>query len=357
MERGICMRSLFLKILLSSFLTVIFVGIALALQFAVMIPGDGGFRPIASFLPLLSIGISGLICFLLTRHITSPLFELRRGAETIAAGNLNARVSGEVRNRRDEIGQLGRDFDRMAQRLESLVDSHKRLLGDASHELRSPLSRLLVALGLARKANAEEMPELLGRIALEAGRLDNLIGQLLALSRIESGSHAVAASSIDLTALVQEVVSDADFEARALSRHVRVTDFEECTIFGFEELLRSAVENVIRNGIRFTREGTTVDVSIRRERERAMIRVRDHGPGVPETMLSEIFLPFRRVPTLQGAANEGSGLGLAIALRAIAANGGNITARNAPDGGLVVDMELPSQKIGARPARPVVSNF
>ena len=335
------MRSLFLKILLSSFLTVIFVGIALALEFAVMIPSAGGFRLAASFLPLLSIGISGLICFLLTRHITSPVFELRRGAENIAAGNLTARVSENLRNRRDEIGQLGRDFDRMAGRLESLVSSHKRLLGDASHELRSPLSRLLVALGLARKANAEELPELLDRIALESRRLDNLIGQLLTLSRIESGSHAAAASPINLTALLHEIVADADFEARAQSRRVSVTFFEECTVSGSEELLRSAIENVVRNGVRYTPEGTAVEVSVRRERDRAVIRVRDRGPGVPETMLSEIFLPFRRVQTTDASPNEGSGLGLAIAHRAVAANGGKIVARNTPDGGLIVDIEFP----------------
>jgi signal transduction histidine kinase len=335
------MRSLFLKILLSSFLTVIFVGMALALEFAVMIPSDGRFRLAASFIPILCLATAGLICFMLTRHITSPLFELRRGAETIAAGNLTARVSGELRNRRDEIGQLGCDFDRMAERLESLVGGHKRLLGDVSHELRSPLSRLLVALGIARKANAEEMPELLDRIALEARRLDSLIGQLLTLSRIESGSHATAASPIDVTALVHEVVADADFEARAHSRHVGITAFQDCTVFGSEELLRSAVENVIRNGVRFTREGTAVDVSIRRERDRAVIRVRDHGPGVPESMLSEIFLPFRRVQTIDGAGSEGSGLGLAIAHRAVAANGGKIGAMNAADGGLIVDIEFP----------------
>jgi two-component system sensor histidine kinase CpxA len=338
------MQSLFFKILLSCFLTVIFLGLALALQFAVMIPSDGGFRPVASLLPLLSIAISGLICFRLTRHITSPLFELRKGAETIAAGNLTARVSEDVRSRRDEIGQLGSDFDRMAERLESLVDSHKRLLGDASHELRSPLSRLLVALGLARRAKTEEMPELLDRIALEAARLDSLIGQLLALSRIESGSHSAAASSIDVTALIHEVVTDADFEARAKSRRVNVTAFDECTVIGFEELLRSAVENVVRNGIRFTREGTAVDVSVRRERDRALVRVRDHGPGVPENTLSDIFLPFRRVQTMHGTPNEGSGLGLAIAQRAVAANGGKVSARNAADGGLIVDIELPHLK-------------
>jgi two-component system sensor histidine kinase CpxA len=341
--RGTYMRSLFLKILLSSFLTVIFAGITLALPVAsmmIVMPRVGGLMWAASFFSILAVGVSGLICFLLTRHITSPLFELRRGAETIAVGNLTARVPENLRNRRDEIGQLGRDFDRMAERLESLVGSHKRLLGDVSHELRSPLSRLLVALGLARRANAEEMPELLDRIVLEAKRLDSLIGQLLTLSRIESGSHAAAASSIDLTALVHEVVSDADFEARAHSRRVGITAFAECTVSGSEELLRSAVENVVRNGVRFTREGTAVDVSIRRERDRAVIRVWDRGPGVPESMLSEIFLPFRRVQTIHGARNEGSGLGLAIAHRAVAANGGKIGAMNATDGGLIVDIEF-----------------
>jgi two-component system sensor histidine kinase CpxA len=250
-------------------------------------------------------------------------------------------VPESVRNRRDEIGKLGRDFDRMAERLESLVDGHKRLLGDVSHELRSPLSRLFVALGLARKANAEELPELMDRIALEARRLDNLVGQLLTLSRIESGSHTAATSSIELTALVHEIVSDADFEARAHSRRVSVTESDECTVSGSEELLRSAVENVVRNAIRFTPEGTAVEVSIRRERDRAVIRVRDLGLGVPESMLAEIFLPFRRVQTTVDTQDGGSGLGLAIAQRAVAANGGKIFAMNATDGGLIVHIEFP----------------
>ena len=335
------MRSLFLKILLSSFLTVIFVGIAIVLPAAVVIPRIARFGLAASLIPIFAIGISGLICFWLTRHITSPLFELRKGAEAIAVGNLTARVPETLRSRRDEIGRLGRDFDRMAERLESLVDGHKRLLGDVSHELRSPLSRLLVALGLTRRAKAEEMPELLDRIALEARRLDNLIGQLLTLSRIDNGSHAAAVASIDLTALVHEVVADADFEARAQSRRVAVSAFEECTISGSEELLRSAIENIVRNGVRYTPEGTAVDVSIRHERDRAVIRVRDRGPGVPEPMLSEIFLPFRRVKTMDETPNEGSGLGLAIAQRAVGANGGTIGARNGADGGLIVDIELP----------------
>jgi two-component system sensor histidine kinase CpxA len=336
------MRSLFPKILLSSFLTVLFVGMAMALPVAsMMVPGFGGSELVASFLPTLAVGLSGLICFLLTRHITSPLFELRKEAESIAAGNLAARVPGYVRNRRDEIGQLGRDFDRMAERLELLVGSHKQLLGDVSHELRSPLSRLVVALGLARRSAGEERVELLDRMALEARRLDDLIGQLLTLSRIESGCHPAAPSAVDLTALLHEVVTDADFEARAQSRSVRVTASDACSVLGSEELLRRAIENVVRNGVRYTPQGTAVDVSIRRERDRAVIRVRDRGPGVPDTMLSEIFLPFRRVQATDATRNEGSGLGLTIAHRAVAASGGRTGAMNAPDGGLLVEIDVP----------------
>jgi two-component system sensor histidine kinase CpxA len=335
------MGSLFLKVLLSSLLIVVFVDIAIVLPLAVVIPGTGRIGMAGMLIPLFALGVSGALCFVLTRNITVPLFQLGKAADSIAAGNLTARVPGELLHRRDEVGKLGRDFDRMAERLESLVSGHKRLLGDVSHELRSPLSRVLVALGLARKASAEEMPELLDRIALESRQLDNLIGQLLTLSRIESGSHSAATKSIDLTALVQEVASDADFEARARSRSVTVTASDECVVSGSEELLRSAIENVLRNAVRFTREGTAVDVSIRRETIRAVVRVRDHGPGVPDNMLAEIFLPFRRIQTAHGTANEGSGLGLAIAQRAVAASGGKIVANNVPDGGLIVEIELP----------------
>jgi len=336
------MRSLFFKVLLAAFLTMIFVGIAIILPFAVIIPGTGRLGWAGSLIPFFALSISGLCCFLLTRHITSPLFQLRKAAGGIAAGNLSVRVPATVRNRSDEIGELARDFDRMAERLDSLVNSHKRLLGDVSHELRSPLARLLVALGLTRKANADEMPELLDRIALESRRLDNLIGQLLTLSRIESGSHSASPSPVDVTALVHEIVSDADFEAEAQSRSVHVTASDECTVSGSEELLRSAIENVVRNAVRYTGEGTSVEVSIHRERNCAVIRVRDFGPGVPDSMLSEIFLPFRRVASVHANRNDGSGLGLAIAQRAVAANGGKIAATNSPDGGLVITIEVPA---------------
>jgi two-component system sensor histidine kinase CpxA len=300
----------------------------------------GTMKLVVTFLPVITLIVGGLFCYLITRHITSPLVRLQKAAAGIARGNLDTRVSPALGRRRDEIAALGRDFDRMAERVETLLAGQKRLLGDVSHELRSPLSRLVVALGLAKKAPSDQTSEHLARIELEAHRLDNLIGQLLTLSRIDSGGHATANTSFDLANLVHEVASDADFEARAHSRNVVVTAADDCAITGSEEVLRSAIENVVRNAARYTREGTTVEVSLSKESEKAVLLVRDHGPGVPEEMLKEIFLPFRRAPASDETASEGAGLGLAIAQRAVTLHGGTIRAMNAADGGLIVEVEL-----------------
>jgi two-component system sensor histidine kinase CpxA len=290
-----------------------------------------------------------LFCFLIARHITTPLFQLGAAAGRIADGHLDTRVSADVTRRKDEVADLGRDFDRMAERIESLVAGQRRLLGEVSHELRSPLSRLTLALSLVRQAPAEEAPEHLERIALETRRLDKLIGQLLTLSRIDSGVPAGVSIPFDLTNMVQEVASDGDFEARAQAKRVEMTAAEACTITGVEELLRSAVENVVRNAIRHTQEGTAVEVALERRNSAswaaagpmAVVRVRDYGTGVPEAMLAEIFLPFRRVPLAGEASPEGAGLGLAITERAVSTHGGQVRAMNAAEGGLVVEMELP----------------
>jgi two-component system, OmpR family, sensor histidine kinase CpxA len=295
---------------------------------------------------LLVIGLIGAaLCFLITRNITQPIVRLRAAASGIAAGRLKTRVDPSVRRRHDEIGTLGRDFDRMAEQIEALVSAQRDLLGDVSHELRSPLSRLVVALGLLRQSPGEEAPEHLNRIGLEADRLDKLIGQLLTLTRIESGVESSRREKFDLTNLVQEVAADGDFEARAHGRAVKVIHADACTMSGVPEMLRSAIENVVRNAIRYTPEGKSVEVSIEQTNSsgsaKARLRVRDYGPGVPEGMLADIFVPFRRVqqPTLSDG--QGAGLGLAIAERVVRMHDGRITARNAIDGGLIVEMELP----------------
>ena len=300
-------------------------------------------------LPAIILIAVTMFCFLITRHITMPLFQLGAAAGRIADGHLDTRVSADVTRRRDEVADLGRDFDRMAERIESLVAGQRRLLGEASHELRSPLSRLTLALSLVKQAPAEEAPEHLERIALETRRLDKLIGQLLTLSRIDSGVPAGVRTPFDLTNMVQEVANDGNFEARAHAKRVEVTAAEACTITGVEELLRSAAENVVRNAIRHTQEGTSVEVTLERRdgaswataRPMAVVRVRDHGTGVPEAMLAEIFLPFRRVPVAGEASPEGAGLGLAIAERAVSTHGGKVRAMNAAEGGLIVEIELP----------------
>ena len=194
-----------------------------------------------------------------------------------------------------------------------------------------------MALSLVNQGPQEEVPEHLERIGAEARRLDKLIGQLLTLSRIDSTVDGAQRAAIDLTTLVDEVGGDADFEGRTRSRRVTVTSEPDCVISGDEEALRSALENVVRNAVRYTADGTNVEVSLRREPNRAVIRVRDHGPGVPENMLRSIFVPFRCVEN-----SEGSGLGLAIAERAVAAHSGSVRASNAEDGGLVVEMVLPA---------------
>lgn len=341
------MRRLFLTIFLWFWLTLI--GVGIMLLFAVVHAGYG-YRSIVRLTLhdffLFSIA-GGIFCYWISRYLKMPLQKLSQAAAGIAEGRLDTRVDPSLTRRRDEIADLARNFDRMAERIESLVSAQRRLLGDVSHELRSPLSRLIVALGLARRSPPEEAAENLDRIALEARRLDALIGQLLALTRIGSGVDRGSPASFDLTNLVQEVAADAAFEARARNRSVVVREAAECKVTGYEELLRSAVENVVRNAVRYTVEGTAVEISLRFG-SRAVLTVRDHGPGVPATLLSKMFQPFQR-----STDSDGAGLGLAIAESAVTVHGGAIRAFNATDGGLAVEIELPPQP--SRHSRPPLS--
>ncbi|HEX3144810.1 MAG TPA: ATP-binding protein [Pyrinomonadaceae bacterium] len=296
------------------------------------------------YLRLLVVGLLGTgLCLLLTLHITRPIRRLRAATQNIASGKLKTRVDKSVRRRHDEIGMLGQDFDQMANQIEALVAAQRELLGDVSHELRSPLARMIVALGLLKQASPDEAVEYVNRINTEAERLDKMIGQLLTLTRIESGAELAQREKFDFTNLVQEVAADGDFEARAHHREVKVTRADTCTILGIPEMLRSAIENVVRNAIRYTPEGTTVEIALERlaeSDEKVLLTIRDHGPGVPKIMLAGIFQPFQRVPTAENNS-EGAGLGLAIADRVVQMHNGQIRALNADDGGLIVEITLP----------------
>jgi two-component system sensor histidine kinase CpxA len=320
-------------------LALIFVAVVLAF---IGVHTGMGYRAVVrlSLHDLLLFSIAGAIfCYFLSSYVTKPLQKLGEAAANIAEGRLDTRVDPSLAKRRDEIADLARNFDRMAERIEALVSRQRGLLGDVSHELRSPLSRLIVALGLVKQGPPEEAAENLERIGLESRRLDTLIGQLLSLTRIDSGVDRGSPVRFDLTNVVQEVANDGDFEARARQRNVVIRRADACAVNGFEELLRSAVENVVRNAIRHTAEKTAVEISLENHGSRVLLRVRDHGPGVPDNMLSEIFLPFRRVADDR---SEGAGLGLAIAERAVTVHHGKILARNALEGGLIVEIDLPS---------------
>jgi two-component system sensor histidine kinase CpxA len=289
--------------------------------------------------------VAGVVCFWLARYITTPVVRLRAAARRLASGELSARVGPALGNRRDELADLARDFDFMAGRIESLVTSERRLLRDISHELRSPLARLNVALGLARQRAGASANGALDRIGCEADRLNTMIGQLLVLARLETGVERIEGVPVDLGRLVRETASDADFEARSLNRAIRLVKCADCKVIGTEALLRSAIENVLRNAARYTAEGTEAEVELSvlatGRASSAVIRVRDHGPGVPEPALNEIFRPFYRLGDDRGRQTGGTGLGLAITERAVRLHGGTVTAFNADDGGLVVELSLP----------------
>lgn len=285
--------------------------------------------------------MAGLLCFLLARYLTAPVGKLRDATRRLAAGDLSARVHAKDEKRRDELIELGQDFDAMAERMEGLLNAQKRLLSDISHELRSPLTRLSVALELARtQANADVLP-MLNRIGRESERLNELIGQLLTLSKLESQPNTGSNAPVNLTQLVRDIVADADFEAQSKQRRVLLHQAAEARLAGSGELLRRAIENVVRNAIRYTPEGASVDVELRTQPREAVIIVRDHGVGVPEAALSDLFRPFYRVADARDRQTGGIGLGLAITERAIKLHNGSIKAANAAGGGLVIEMRLP----------------
>jgi signal transduction histidine kinase len=303
---------------------------------------DLGYKTLLGMLAVLLVG--GPFCFLLARHIANPIVRLSEAAGRIADGWLDTRSGQSIRLRGDEIGRLGVSFDRMAERIESLVHGQQRLFGDISHELRSPLARLSVAEGLLRQCPPEERAEYLDRIASEVEHLDQLIGQLLTLARINSGADSSRMERVELNSLIQEVAGDGNFEAQAKCCAVRVDSENLCTTTGAREQLRRAIENVVRNAIRYTQPSTDVEITIREQRAfalpRAVIQVRDHGPGVSSEHLEKIFLPFYRIPTSNGEPTSGAGLGLAITDRIVRMYGGSVSAVNALDGGLIVNLEL-----------------
>ncbi len=306
------------------------------------------FGPRGMPIPGLIIAIisSGLVCYFLSWYLTKPIVRLRAATRQLAAGDLTARSGAPVTKRKDEVAGLMRDFDAMAERLEMLVKAQSRLLNDISHELRSPLARLNVALGLARQRAGVESADMLDRIELEASRLNELIGRILTLARLEDGEQRVPQTPVPLGELVTNVAEDAEFEAQERHCHVHTAIPEgDWGVRGNDSLLHSAVENVVRNAIRYTAEGSSVEIGLTCEEQsggaEAVLRVSDAGPGVPEDSLAKLFEPFYRLDDARGRLTGGVGLGLAITERAVRFHGGKVSAFNRAEGGLMVEIRLP----------------
>ena len=313
-------------------------------QTLLALPSPRGFP---SFFPLLPLTIllaaSLLLSAALAANLARPISQLRNGLRELARGDLGVRLIAGMGRRRDEIADLARDFDAMAERLQQLIASRDRLLHDVSHELRSPLARMSVAVGLARK-NGDMPEQALERIETESARLNEIVGDLLSLSRAENDAKAEEIY-FDLGGLLQVICEDARFEAQPRGVQVLLqlsADFEDPDqaplLRGAPQLLRRGIENVIRNALRFTPPGDAVLVRAAVEGARIVIEVADNGPGVPPAMLETIFEPF-----VKGAAEaRGVGLGLTIARRALAAYGGAVQAFNRDSGGLLMRISLPT---------------
>jgi two-component system sensor histidine kinase CpxA len=306
------------------------------------------FGPRGLPLPALFILVisSGIACYFLSWYLTKPIVRLRAATHKLAAGDLTARTGAPPSKRRDEVASLMRDFDAMAERLETLVKAQSRLLNDISHELRSPLARLNVALGLARQRAGVESADMLDRIELEASRLNELIGRILTLARLEDGEQGVPQTPVPLNELVANVAEDAEFEAQERHCHVHtVLPDGEWGVRGNDSLLHSAVENVVRNAIRYTQEQSSVEIELANEEGAggpvAVITVSDSGPGVPPDALGKLFEPFYRLDDARGRLTGGVGLGLAITERAVRFHGGKVSAFNRAEGGLRVEIRLP----------------
>ncbi|MBV9621856.1 MAG: HAMP domain-containing protein [Gammaproteobacteria bacterium] len=293
----------------------------------------------------IALGVSTAVCLALARYLAAPVDRLRLATRQLAGGDLNVQGLKALARRKDDLGLLALDLDTMAERLRQLLDAKQQLLRDVSHELRSPLARLQLALSLARR---EEGPAArhLERIASEADRLEQLIARALELVRLERPGPLLAAQPVAIAPLLRAIAAEVAIEAEARGCRVQVLAAEELAVCGDGELLRSAFENVLRNAVRFSPPAGEISVTAQggdAGAREVQVRIRDEGPGVPEPELALIFEPFYRVDTARGHQSQGGeGLGLAIAARAIAAHGGQISAANAADGGLVVAISLPA---------------
>ncbi len=286
----------------------------------------------------IALVVIGLLSLLLTLSITRPLNRLRGAVHDLGQTSYQQHSLDRLAARKDEFGTLARDFNRMGARLQDLISSQRQLLRDVSHELRSPLARLQVALALAERAEKEERDKLWPRLNRECERLDALIGEILALARLDADLGS--AQPIDLVALLDNVRSNAHLAApEQLLGTVLETRRAPA---GWPDMLERALDNLLRNALRFNPHGMPIEIAAREQDGNLLLSVRDHGPGVAPELLARLGEPFFRAP---GQSAAGYGLGLAIARRAAERHGGRLLLANHPEGGFIATLELPLEQV------------
>lgn len=290
-------------------------------------------------LPLFLI-VTAVLCFILARYMTRPILELRKASRRFAGGNFTARVEPGIEKHFDEIGDLARDFNEMAGKIEDLICGQNRLFGDISHELRTPLARLQVCVELMQKKASNTEQQMLDRIEKEIGRMDKLIEQVLQLAKFEHDCIAPAKAEIDMAGLLRKICADVEFEGKVRSVRINLEAPDSLLINASAELLGRAFENILRNALSFSPENSVIMVKLAKEQQDIVIVVTDEGPGVPEDQLSSIFNPFYRVEEDRDRRTGGAGLGLTIAQRAVQTHNGTIKLQNIQPTGLQVIIKL-----------------
>ncbi len=298
---------------------------------------------ISTFLLRLAFALiaAGALCWVLARHIAEPIRALQTTAERFAGGDLSVRASPAFVDRHDELADLARDFDRMAERIQALLQKQQELFADISHELRSPLARLGVSLELVRRGEMDGVE----RMQVDLDRLDDMIGQILTLTRLQGQTTQRDDGEVNLRSIVQSIAEDARFEGKESNKSVELACDGDFLVKGDPRLLRSCIENVVRNAIRYTPPGSRVSIALRSAKSGASsfaeVVVADNGAGVPPESLPRLFEPFYRVSAARDRNTGGTGLGLSIAQRIVSLYDGSITAKNRPEGGLEVTIHLP----------------
>ena len=291
----------------------------------------------------LFILVSIPLCFALSRYMARPVIQISTASKKFATGNLEARVVRGAVNRYDELGDLARDFNFMAQRLETFITSQNKLMGDISHELRSPLARLQVACEILANKEKKSGDKMLERISLEIDRLDELLERILQLNKMSFCGEEIEKSEFDLKKVIDKICEDAGFEGKTRNIDISLTSGERPEIKANKELVSRAIENVLRNAVKYTYENTRVAIKTEFDQSSELVKIiiSDSGPGIAAAHMARVFEPFYRCQKDRDRKTGGAGLGLAIAARAVGAHDGEINLINRPEGGLTVSILLP----------------